>query len=29
MGDIKQDVTSEKAALAMFWGNIFGKWFDK
>lgn len=29
VGDIKQDVTSEKAALEMFWGNILGKWFDK
>lgn len=29
MSDIKWDVTSEKAALEMFWGNILGKWFDK
>lgn len=29
MGNIKRDVTSEKAALAMFWGNILAKWFDK
>lgn len=29
MGDIKWDVTSGKAALEMFLGNILGKWFDK